>query len=164
MFTWVCMCDKTVQNEICTHVCTRAHTHTHTHTHTHRGTCKTGEICIRSGECINVSLLIVILYIVFWDVTTGGNEMKNVKESLSTISCNLLWIKHCLKIKSLKEKIFQGTSLAVQWLTLCLPMQGDVDSTPDLGVKIPCGSWSKHQCNNRNDIVTSSIKTKKCPT
>ena len=145
MVTWVCMCDKTVQNEICTRVYACMRTRAHTHTHTHRGTCKTGEICIRSGECINVSLLIVILYIVFWDVTTGGNEMKNVKESLCTICCNLVRIKHCLKIKSLKEKIFQGTFLAVQWLTLCLPMQGDVDSTPGLGVKIPCASWSKHQ-------------------
>ena len=37
----------------------------HTHTHTHMGTGKTGEIYVRSGECISVSLLIVILYIVF---------------------------------------------------------------------------------------------------
>ena len=65
----------------------------------------------------------------------------------------------------MKEKIFQGTSLEVQWLTLCLPLQGrgvgGVGSNSGPGVKIPCASWSNTKCSNRSDTVTSPIKTKK---
>ena len=38
-----------------------------------------------------------------------------------------------------------GTSLAVQWLGLCLPMQGGMGLIPGQGAKIPHASWPESQ-------------------
>ena len=53
-----------------------------------------------------------------------------------------------------------GTSLAVQWLKLPLPVQGGVSSIPGQGTKILHALWPKNQnIRNRSNIVTHSIKT-----
>ena len=52
-----------------------------------------------------------------------------------------------------------GTSLAVQWLRLHLPIHGGVGSIPDQGAKIPYGLWLKNHiikqkkyCNKFNKV------------
>ena len=55
-----------------------------------------------------------------------------------------------------------GTSQAVQWLGLCLPMQGGMGLIPGQGAKIPHPLWPENQnIKIRNDMVTNSIKTLK---
>lgn len=59
------------------------HTHMCTHTCTHTpqfSTSKTEDIWIRSVGCINVPILVVILYWILQDVSTGGNWVKSVKD------------------------------------------------------------------------------------
>ena len=43
------------------------------------------------------------------------------------------------------QKAYVGTCLAIQWLRLCLPMQGFGGSTPGQGTKIPYASQPKKQ-------------------
>ena len=58
------------------------------------------------------------------------------------------------------RKVAIGTSLAVQWLRLCLPMQGV--QLPGEGAKIEHASQPKKKdIINGNHIVKSSIKTLK---
>ena len=54
---------------------------------------------------------------------------------------------------------WMGTSLAVQWLRLHLPIHGGVGSIPDQGAKIPYGLWLKNHiikqkkyCNKFNKV------------
>ena len=62
-----------------------------------------------------------------------------------------------------------GTSPAVQWLRLQLPMQGGAGSIPGQGAKIPQASWSKSQnikqkqCGNKfnKDFKNGSHQKKK---
>lgn len=61
-----------------------------------------------------------------------------------------------------------GTSLAVQGLRLCLPMQ-DAGSIPGRGAGIPHASWTKtknikqKQCCNKKSIKTLNMSTSKNP-
>ena len=59
---------------------------------------------------------------------------------------------------------FIGTSLAVQWLRLCLPMQAVQVQSLARGTKIPNASWPKTQSiKHRNNIVTNLIDFNKGP-
>ena len=53
------------------------------------------------------------------------------------------------------------TSLAVQRLGLCLPMQGGPGLIPDWGAEIPHTSRPKTKTQNRSNVVTNPIKTLK---
>ena len=50
--------------------------------------------------------------------------------------------------------------MAVQWLGLCLPMQG-AGSIPGQGTGILCALGPKAKTWNRGSVVTSSVKTLK---
>ena len=71
--------------------------------------------------------------------------------------------KHCLSYHCTQsgapsdfKNALSGTSLVVQWLRLCLPIQL-VPFDPWLGAKIPQASQSKNQyINNRSSTVTNS--------
>ena len=61
-----------------------------------------------------------------------------------------------------------GTSLAIQWLRLRLPMQGGVGSIPGQGAKIPHASGPKNQnikqkqyCNKFNKDFKNGLHQKK---
>ena len=61
-----------------------------------------------------------------------------------------------------------GTSLVVQWLRLCLPMQWGRGSIPGLGARIPHASWPKKQnikqkqyCNKFNKDFKNGPHQKK---
>ena len=59
---------------------------------------------------------------------------------------------------------YLGTSLVVQRLRLCLPMQRGAALHPDWGAEIPRASWPKHQTiNSRNNVVTNSTDFKNGP-
>lgn len=58
----------------------------HTYTVTYTSTSKTGRIWIRSMDCLNVDILVVILHYSFTNVTTGGNWVKLCAWCLCIIS------------------------------------------------------------------------------
>ena len=81
-------------------------------------------------------------------------RFNNLQSCISYLE--IIWIKN--------ESV--GTSLAVQWLRLHLPMQGGAGLIPGRGAKIPRASQpkpnkqtKKPKTYNRNNIVTNSIKT-----
>ena len=66
------------------------------------------------------------------------------------------------KVKVLYRSYYKnnrGTSLAVQWLHLCLPLRGGAGSIPGCEAGIKHASWPKKQ--KRSNTVTNSIKTVK---
>ena len=74
-------------------------------------------------------------------------------QHLQSVSMPILLIKMCRY-----DATSLGTSLVVQWLRLCLPMQGvRIHSLfGDLRSHMPCGPKSKTE--KRSNIVTNSIK------
>ena len=62
--------------------------------------------------------------------------------------------------KIVSGTLISGTSLVVQWLRFCLPMQ-EVQVQFLVGeLRSPCASWPKTQnINSRSNIVTHSVKT-----
>ena len=56
------------------------------------------------------------------------------------------------------------TSLVVQWLGLCLSIQGGLGLILDWGAEIPHISRPKTKTQNRSYVVTNPIKTLKMST
>ena len=53
----------------------------------------------------------------------------------------------------------RGTSLVVQWLRLCLPMQGSAGLIPGQGTKVPHCLLAKNKTRSRSNIVINPIKS-----
>ena len=54
-----------------------------------------------------------------------------------------------------------GISLVVQWLRFCLPMEGVQVQSMVRELRVTCRMADIQNINNRNNIVTNSIKTLK---
>lgn len=83
-------------------------THTHPHPH-HINENKTGHIWIRSGDYINVNMLVVILYYNFGKCYPWRKQSKRYMESLNIVSYNCVWLYNDLN-KNFHEKTYHAVN------------------------------------------------------
>lgn len=82
---------------------------------------------------------------------------------ITCLSLSLLVGQHVIHVidKILNNKAFYGTSLVIQWFRCCLPIRGMQIQSLVREVRSHMPASQKTQTQNRNNIVTSPIKTLK---